>query len=47
MSDGALSDHRPVCMRMNVKNRRFRRGVHDREQRVPRIRWERLKDSEI
>ena len=34
-------------MHVNVKNRKFRRGVHDREQRVARIRWERLKDSEI
>ena len=38
MSDGALSAQRPVCMRVNVKNRSFRRGVHYREQKVPRTR---------
>ena len=47
MSDGELSDHRTVCMRDNVENRRFTRGVHDHEQKVPKIRWERLTDSEI
>ena len=39
MTDGTWSDHRSVCVCVNVKNRRFRRGVHDCEQRVPRIRW--------
>ena len=47
MSDAALLIYRPVYLRVNMKNRRFRRGVHDHEKGVSRIRWERLKDSAI
>ena len=48
MSNEFLSDHRQVCMRVNVKkNIRFRRGGQDRERRVPGIRRERLKEREV
>ena len=48
MCDESLSDHRPVCMRVNVKeNRRFGNGARGRKQRVQGIRWERLKHGEI
>lgn len=31
MSDGALSDHRPVCLQVNVRYIRVRRRENDRE----------------
>ena len=34
-------------MRVNVKNRGFRRDVRDYEQRVPKTRWELMKNSGI
>ena len=40
-----LSDHRPVCMRLNVERRRGRTEVR-RERRVPRVRWEGLMNKE-
>ena len=40
-----LSDHRPVCMRLNVELRRWRTEV-TKERRVPRVRWEGLMNEE-
>ena len=47
VSDGALSNRRPVCLQVNVKSRLFRRGIHDCGQRGPRIKWDKLNESEI
>ena len=40
-----LSDHRWVCMRLNVELRRWRTEVR-KERRVPRVRWEGLMNKE-
>ena len=40
-----LSDHRPVCMRLNVELRRWRTEGR-KERRVPRVRWEGLMNEE-
>ena len=40
-----LSDHRPVCMRLNVEQRRWRTEVR-KERRVLRVRWEGLINEE-
>ena len=40
-----LSDHRPVCMRLNVELRRWRTEGR-KESRVPRMRWEGLMNEE-
>ena len=45
MDDGALSDHRPKCMKVKVRNKRWR-TERTNENRVPRIKWEVLKDEE-
>ena len=37
-----LSNHRPVCMRLNVERKRWRKEV----RRVPRVRWEGLINEE-
>ena len=44
MDDGVLSDHRPKCMRVKVNKKRWR-NVRERERRVPRIKWECLKEE--
>ena len=41
-----LSDHRPVCMRLNVELRRWRTEGR-KERRVPRVRWEGLMNEEM
>ena len=40
-----LSDHRPLCMRLNVELRRWRTEGR-KERRVPRVRWEGLMNEE-
>ena len=40
-----LSDHRPVCMRLNVGRRRGRTEVR-KERRVPKVNWEALMNEE-
>lgn len=40
-----LSDHRPVCMRVRDKGKRWRKDVRS-EKRVPKIKWEMLNEEE-
>ena len=40
-----LSDHRLVCMRLNVERRGWRTEMR-KERRVPRVRWEGLMNEE-
>ena len=47
MDDGGLSDHRPKCMKVEVRRERWRRVIRNESvRRAPRVRWEVLKDEE-
>ena len=41
---GGLSDHKPKLMSMNLRVRRWRTV---QERRMPRVRWERLREEEV
>ena len=45
MDAEGMSDHKPMCMLLRVKCKRWRRGVSGLDKR-PRIKWECLKDEE-
>ena len=42
--EATLSDHKPKRMRINLKERQWRRGFAGK--RVPRLRWEVLEENE-